>query len=129
MSTFVNTTEHDMSTLIAEALRVYEEARQKRPGGCASTPVYVQGWPAGVLARYLTLGQAHADISYEPSRGLRARCTACPWVYYEHVEVMGSDSPEEAANKIASGLPEVRAEAQEHADCCRAVPHPEGVAA
>ncbi|MFG7940984.1 MULTISPECIES: hypothetical protein [Streptomyces] len=119
------------TTQIAEALRVYEEARQKRPGCCASTPVYAQGWPAGVLARYLTLGQAHADVIYEPSRGLRARCTACPWAYYEHFEVLGSDSPEEAAEKVVAHLPEVRGEAQEHAEVCRAVPvsHPEGVAA
>lgn len=119
------------TTQIAEALSAYETENARTRGWSSSSapaaPVYAQGWPAGVVARYLTLGHAHADVTYEPSRGLRAHCTACPWTHYEHFEVLGSDTPEDAATKVAAYLPDARAEAQEHAEICRAVPvpHPE----
>ncbi|MEU2603247.1 hypothetical protein [Streptomyces albus] len=115
---------------IAEALSIYEEARTRRRLGARSAPaapVYVQGWPAGVLARYRTVGEAYADITYEHHLGLGTRCTACPWTGrgFPDPEVTFYDSPEEAASKIVRSLPQARDAVQEHAEHCRAVPLPE----
>ncbi|WP_037868243.1 hypothetical protein [Streptomyces sp. NRRL S-813] len=89
-------------------------------------------WPEGVIARYLTVGGAHVDITYmcnaltppEPYATL-ANCTGCPdsseHSHYRMVWGLTAQREErvpEAADKDA------REWAQAHAETCRALPRP-----
>ncbi|MGW2223828.1 hypothetical protein [Streptomyces formicae] len=94
-------------------------------------------WPAGVSARYLTVGGATVDITRrftlppdpEPYATL-ATCTGCPdsketshyRTYYPSGGFLGEATEEHEPEAAEEG---VREWAQAHAEKCRAMPKPE----
>jgi hypothetical protein len=90
-------------------------------------------WPDGVIARYLTVGGATIDLTYqmnvltppEPYATLAA-CTACPASseHNHHRLVWGMHSQyEKHLPELADN--DARDWAQAHAEKCRALPRPE----
>lgn len=65
-----------------------------------------QPWPEGVTHRYMNLAGATVDISRDADGYTSARCTGCP-IGYTGDELTAHDR------------------AQQHAEKCRAVPHPQ----
>ncbi|WP_326829653.1 hypothetical protein OIE13_05800 [Streptosporangium sp. NBC_01810] len=85
-------------------------------------------WPAGVIARYLTVGGATVDLTedHEVNR-TEAACTGCPtrkgfgWTYQSGTHVDGTYHEEERSDLAAQ---KAREWAQSHAEKCRAMPKP-----
>lgn len=84
-------------------------------------------WPEGVIARYLTVGGAHIDITHdelylndtEPNL-THARCGGCPaYRNYEWAPRSGR-----LDNGRCGADADARDWAQTHAETCRAVPRP-----
>jgi len=98
-----------------------------------TTQTETTAWPEGVIARYLTVGEATVDITHRDEtqdgkkKATRAICTGCKAVtvqtwadsYPNHrrpgrTEFQNQDKGDRAA----------RAWAQKHAETCRALPVP-----
>lgn len=95
-------------------------------------------WPAGVIARYLTVGGATVDVSEQPTyydstdpRSSVAICAGCDkrevidwtrdmWNYTQDCMVEETDEGGQWST------PKVREWAQAHAEKCRAMPKPGG---
>lgn len=99
-------------------------------------PAPGDGWPEGVVARYLTVGGATVDLTVrttlppdpEPFATLAA-CTGCPdSLESSHTRTgysfYGSGSTQWEDPEAADA--EARSWAQSHAEKCRAMPRPEG---
>ncbi|WP_258562956.1 hypothetical protein [Streptomyces phytophilus] len=72
------------------------------------------GWPGGVLARYLTVGEAVVDV-IDKGEG-----HSSVWRY----EMECGGCTEKISDRSEYGI---RRRAQSHAERCRALPKPEGV--
>ncbi|WP_043265371.1 hypothetical protein [Streptomyces sp. CT34] len=87
-------------------------------------------WPEGVIARYLTVGNATTDIRVIEGRCLvNAACTGCHVTYqpfdYTGYFLDSEYSLEEAEQKaLASAQQDSAKWAQLHAEKCRAMPRP-----
>jgi hypothetical protein len=90
-------------------------------------------WPAGAIARYLTVGGAHVDLTHKftvttppEAYATLAACTGCPdsQEFSHHRLVWGLTAQHEARRPKAADR-EARAWAQAHAERCRALPRPE----
>lgn len=93
-----------------------------------------QPWPANVVARYLTLAGATADVIDDATPNnryttheLSARCTGevCPWdggITWTCYTYPGDDESDDALLRRRTNLQE---RAQRHAETCRAMPRPE----
>ncbi|MGC5012478.1 hypothetical protein ACLQ2R_17070 [Streptosporangium sp. DT93] len=81
-------------------------------------------WPAGVIARYLTVGGATVDITldiYDDDRYVDATstCTGCKDWERQHQKRTASQTSEDARRRAEKDATEW---AQEHAEHCRAMP-------
>ncbi|MFE9382352.1 hypothetical protein ACFYMO_03810 [Streptomyces sp. NPDC007025] len=77
----------------------------------------MSAWPAGLVARYLTVGGAAVDLfGPDPVNNFGGPCGGCG----QQVSNRRSDPDSPQA-----GLADARGEAQAHAKQCRAVPQPE----
>ncbi|MFJ6750719.1 hypothetical protein ACIQNI_21405 [Streptomyces sp. NPDC091266] len=89
-------------------------------------------WPWGVIARYLTVGGATADIRLTVGGSFaRAACTGCNDTYrpfdYTGYFLDSEYSLEEAEQKALESAQQDSAKwAQLHAEKCRAIPRPDG---
>ncbi|WP_327268795.1 hypothetical protein OG233_14055 [Streptomyces sp. NBC_01218] len=89
-------------------------------------------WPEGVIARYLTVAGSSlgrediaVDITYTSRSGwLIATCGGCGLVARTNTDGYLYDTPEEEQARIDRALPASRADAQSHAETCRAMPAP-----
>lgn len=84
-------------------------------------------WPAGVIARYLTVGGACVDIKidvYDDGRYCDATstCTGCHNYENHHHKRTSTQSSEVARRRAES---DAREWAQGHAEKCRAMPKPQ----
>jgi hypothetical protein len=94
-----------------------------------------QPWPTGVIARYLTVGGAHVDLTHQftvntppEAYATLATCTGCPDTeQFRHWFGYGSEADgtytEAPDQKRADN--QARRWAQDHAETCRAMPRPE----
>lgn len=99
---------------------------RKGAGVPLAGPRYVRGWPAAVIARYLTVGQAHVDITYVEFGDVHATCRGCEWTERKTSYVLHGEPPEEEADHVAEDVKILRRPAQQHAAECRAVEAPSG---
>lgn len=92
-------------------------------------------WPEGVIARYLTVGGATADVidvvtdsvGFE-KHVLSARCTgeACPWEVGELGMRVYYVGPDDDPHQYRADRYNMQAQAQRHAEKCRAMSRPGG---
>lgn len=92
--------------------------------GLSSGPRYVHGWPESVIARYLTVGKAHVDITYDSSSPVMAVCGGCEWSHSDNTPIFHTDTPEQETDKVTDAVEFLRDEAQQHAHACSGVPMP-----
>ncbi|MFF4701406.1 hypothetical protein [Streptomyces chattanoogensis] len=90
-------------------------------------------WPEGVIARYLTVGSATADVIDDtaPWRGgvshhLRAACTGelCDWRGRDREYWFEADENPNGNDSFCHTLERLQVIAQAHAEKCRAMPRP-----
>ena len=80
-------------------------------------------WPAGVIARYLTVGGATVDITQDHSSAT-ARCNGCTDSGTRNWMDGDSSYSPEAQERMAKE--DTRRWAQNHSSTCRAMPNPGG---
>lgn len=98
-----------------------------RPHAAETTP-----WADGVIARYITVAGAALGrddlavvITYTSDSGwITATCAGCGHVDRTDTGGLLDDSPEKEAERVEENLPASRAQAQSHAEKCRALPRP-----
>lgn len=96
-------------------------------------------WPEGVIARYLTVGGGHVDLTersayydVEHPTETRVACSAClasktfKWGWDAYHDEFGTGPQPDFDATGESVLPHARAWAQTHAETCRAMPKPDG---
>lgn len=84
-------------------------------------------WPVDVIARYLTVGNATVDLSYnDATADIRAECGGelCHWSDNTNTKGRFDDTPEKAQERFDEWLPIAQRHAQAHAETCRAMPKP-----
>jgi len=84
-------------------------------------------WPEGVIARYLTAGNATVDLTYNDDIAtILAVCGGelCHWTDHTNTEGRFDDTPEKAQERFNEWLPIAQRHAEEHAEKCRALPRP-----
>lgn len=119
--------EQKLAAIIEEGLTEHAKVRAASNWNHKGLPLYIPGWPAGVLARYITIGAATVDVVYDPAPGggLGATCTACPYEFKSYgLEIWNSDTPAAEGRKVAERLYLARDDAQDHARECRALEAP-----
>ncbi|MET8694733.1 hypothetical protein ABZV65_19570 [Streptomyces bauhiniae] len=83
-------------------------------------------WPDDVLARYLTVGGAHVDITHTSRSGLvTSTCHGCKNTDDVFTDGSLDDPPEQEDAHVDRVLPDARDWAQAHADFCRTMPRPQ----
>lgn len=82
-------------------------------------------WPAGVIARYLTVGGGAVELFYEDGE-VHAACQGerCTGRDRKSTGIFYHDGDEIRDQKIAAALPPMQRWAQSHAEKCRAMPRP-----
>ncbi|TRV72558.1 hypothetical protein FKN01_29655 [Streptomyces sp. 130] len=89
-------------------------------------------WPAGVIARYLTVGGATVDVTHqltvhnppEPYATLAA-CSGCPASSeHSHHRLVWGMTVQREEHHPEAATRDARAWAQSHAETCRAMPKP-----
>lgn len=84
-------------------------------------------WPEGVIARYLTVGGATVDLTYDDQTAtILAVCggETCLWTDHTNTEGRFDDTPEKEKARFDAWLPIAQRRAQEHAEKCRAMLKP-----
>lgn len=101
----------------------------------SSTRTTEPAWPEGVIARYLTLGGATADVidATAPTRtgaghNLDAVCTGelCGWKSWGSEYWFASEQNPRDDDGYRHELERLQVNAQSHAEKCRAMPRPTG---
>lgn len=91
-------------------------------------------WPEGVVARYLTVGGATADVLDKTSpwesgtgRNLGAACTGelCAWTSHGPEFWFDAGETPMSNTNYRNAVDRLREAAQAHAEKCRALPRPE----
>jgi hypothetical protein len=97
-----------------------------------------QTWPDGVIARYLTLGGATADVIHDvtdnrptynsTSHTVRGACTGerCDDSHHTTHYTYGIDDDPERDEDFQMSVASVQQWARHHAERCRAMPRPDG---
>ncbi|GGU24056.1 hypothetical protein [Streptomyces violascens] len=97
----------------------------------AEDGLWVDAWPEGVLARFLTVAGATVDLTYETATGtIVASCTGelCGWSERTDTQGLCTDTPEQERERFEYWLPVTKKRARTHAERCRLLPRPGGAA-
>ncbi|MGW3196297.1 hypothetical protein ACWDBD_17260 [Streptomyces sp. NPDC001118] len=76
-------------------------------------------WPDGVIARYLTVGGAHVDLT-EAANEITGTCHGCP----DENHRFDFDPMCEGLRMVSFAKSQASTWAQSHAEKCRAMPRP-----